>query len=351
MHITKIQNYNLQKNYFNNNQKKSNNKNPNIQYPQMMTQNAYYMPSFGYCDIHMRLMNTLNDKFANTINSVFNTRNNIINSILSNRENKTNKNNQAHKLAAQMIGQFANYQYSMDEVIPSYAIASSVQVAAALSKSQIFTNPVDIMLTINNLQNIETKDGIDKNTGRPYTDEQMRKSKANTQLYSTVIMLELLDKNLENSNLDEKTKLNLKDLRAMVIGSIEKIYGKDAYNRIQILKEMGLDASVEDKRKSLDLVKEFDEKAQELKFSSEFDEKLDELINYINKKENRTKEYNNNIKEIKIPVITLKYHTHPHEHSHNNTDVSEHEHNHYHTHEEMHEKGIEHTHQESDFNE
>ena len=93
------------------------------------------------------------------------------------------------------------------------------------------------------------------------------------------------------------------------------------------------------------------EKAQELKFSSEFDEKLYELINYINKKENRTKEYNNNIKEIKIPVITLKYHTHPHEHSHNNTDVSEHEHNHYHTHEEMHEKGIEHTHQESDFNE
>ena len=135
------------------------------------------------------------------------------------------------------------------------------------------------------------------------------------------------------------------------IGTFYYIYGKDAYNRIQILKEMGLDASVEDKRKSLDLVKEFDEKAQELKFSSEFDEKLDELINYINKKENRTKEYNNNIKEIKIPVITLKYHTHPHEHSHNNTDVSEHEHNHYHTHEEMHEKGIEHTHQESDFNE
>ena len=61
----------------------------------------------------MRLMNTLNDKFANTINSVFNTRNNIINSILSNRENKINKNNQAHKLAAQMIGQFANYQYSI----------------------------------------------------------------------------------------------------------------------------------------------------------------------------------------------------------------------------------------------
>lgn len=315
---------------------------------QNMLPSFSYVPSFGYCEPHMRLMKTLNNKFADAISSVFQQyeeaqkQSNLYN-------NKLKISDNSHKTAAQMLAQYANYQYSMAEVIPSYAMESAPEIAEALSKTTIFTNPVDIMLTLNNIQNLETQTGIDKNTGKPYAQEQMRKSKANTQLYSTVLLLETLDKNLSISDIDDETKSRILGLRKNVMNSISDIYGEDAFDRIQKLKKMGSNASVEDKRASLNLVKEFDEKAQELVFADEFNEKLQNLVDYINRKENRTTETRND-DSVKAPVVTLKYHTHPQnmEHDHN------HEHDHHHhndlSHEQMHERGINHSHKDMNTN-
>lgn len=303
--------------------------------------NFYYAPSFGYCEPHMRLMKTLNEKFANAIGTTFSEYEKMLgeaNKYLS----KFKIGDESNKMATQTLAQYANYQYSMAEVIPSYAMETAPEVVATLLKTKIFSNPIDIMLNINNIQKLETAVGVDKNTGKLYTEEQARRSKANTQLYSTVMLLEMLDKNMPAANLTGKSQEMLTELRKSVLNSISKIYGDDAYDRIQILKKMGLDASTENKRKSLELVKEFDEKAQELTFSEDFNKKLEELINYQNEIENRTKEVQMD-SSLSAPVVTLKYHTHAQEHDHDHapkyTAKSPH------SHEEMHEHGIPHTHE------
>ena len=305
----------------------------------------FYKPSFGYCEPHMRLMSTLNNQFANAVNSIISKRDEVLDFAKA-RQQKIDENNSIYKLSAQMLAQYANYQYSMAEVIPSYAMESAPEVAAALTRTTVFTNPVDIMLVLKNIPELQTAEGFDKNTGKPYTDEQMRKSKANTQLYTSVLLLEMLDKNLEKSELDKKAKSMIVTLRQSVLDSISSIYGSDAYERIQVLKKMGKNASIEDKRKSLDLVREFDEKAQALNFGSVFNEKLNELINHINTVENRINEVDKNTQEVKIPTVKLMYHTHPEgmEHSHSH-DHCHHDHEHDGlTHEQMHQLGIEHSH-------
>jgi len=283
-------------------------------------------------------MKTLNDKFANAINIAF-TEYEKARGEANNYLNKLTIGDNFHKMAAHMVAQYANYQYSKAEVIPSYAIESAPEVVAALSKTKVFSNPVDIVLSIDNIQNLKTKVGIDKNTGKPYTQEQMRKSRANTQLYSTIMLIEMLDKNLSASDLKPEAKEMILDLRKSVIDSISEIYGEDAFDRIQVLKKMGSNPSVEDKRKSLKLVREFDEKAKELKFDDNFNKKLENLVNYLNVIENRTEEAQINV-DISVPTVTLMYHTHPqheeHSHKHTNTDS--------HNHDYMHEHGIEHTH-------
>ena len=286
----------------------------------------YYTPSFGYCEPHMRLMKSLNDKFAITIESVFAEYENARN-IENNYNAKLATNDNSHKMAAQMLAQYVNYQYTMAEVIPSYALESAPELAEALSKTKIYTNPVDIILTINNIQTLKSKTGIDKNTGKPYTEEQMRKSKANTQLYSAVLLVEMLDKNLAESDSALEVKNRVLRLRNKVLNSICDIYGVDAFERIQKLKTMGSNANIEDKRASLRLMKEFDEKAQELVFGSDFNEELENLVNYINQKENRTA-VSKDETSFQVPVVTLKYHTHSQEissgHNHNHEHGYEH---------------------------
>lgn len=345
MNIVAVSPFNHKINYKKSNDKKCTDNTTNIDVKKYNLPIFFYKPSFGYCEPHMRLMSTLNDQFTTAINSVISQRDKFL-LLAQARQQKIDENNNIHKLSAQMLAQYANYQYSMAEVIPSYAIESAPEIAAALTRTTVFTNPVDIMLVLKNIPELQTKEGFDKNTGKPYTDEQMRKSKANTQLYTSVLLLEMLDKNIEKSKLDEKAKSIIAALRQSVLDSISSIYGSDAYDRIQVLKKMGKNASIEDKRKSLDLVREFDEKAQELSFGSDFNEKLKELITHINTVENRTNEVVKNTQDIKIPTVKLMYHTHPqgmeHSHSHDHTH-HDHEHNDL-THEQMHQLGIEHSH-------
>ena len=309
--------------------------------------NHYYGPSFGYCEGHTHLMKTLNGKFANAIKTVFEEYEKVLGEAAKSHS-KLKVSDDGHKLATQMLAQYTNYQYSMAEVIPSYAMETAPEVAAALSKIKAFSNPVDIMLNISNIPKLQTKVGIDKNTQKMYTAEQSRKSRANTQLYSTIMLIEMLDKNIAISNLNTKSKDMISELRASALDSISKIYGEDVFDRIQVLKKMGLNASNDDKKKSLALVKEFDEKAQELKFSDDFNKKLEELINYQNTIENRTVETQVDI-PISIPVVTLKYHTHPQK-LENIVPVDTQKHSRErtvddpHSHEYMHEHGMEHAH-------
>ena len=154
-----------------------------------------------------------------------------------------------------------------------------------------------------------------------------------------MVLIENLDKNLEIFPLSEKVKAKIIDIRSNVLSSISNIYGNEAFDKIQLLKQMGENASIEKKKQSLQLLKEFDSKARELNWDQDFYSELTQLIDYINTSENRQEKSSLDI-NLPVPSVVMKYHTHPegHQHSHSH-HVDEH------SHEYMHEHNIEHNHE------
>ena len=298
-------------------------------------------PAFGYCEPHMRLMRTLNESIQKSINTNF-AEYRKVQMECSDYMAKLQNMEQMHKKAAQLITQYANYEYSMAEVIPSYALECASDVMTAINNTQIFGTPQDILLTIANIPKLSTVAAVDNNTGKAYTPEQARKSRANSQLYSTVILLDLLDKSISSAKLNKDEKHLVLSMRQAVLSSINSVYGDDAYNRIKTLKMMGKDASTEDKRASLELMKDFDNKAKDLNFGDNFYKNLDKLLKH---KETLGTEIEDAFtdKIMKTPPVMLRYHTHP--------QMSEQTHEHIHTHDYMHQHGIPHTHQHEEIRE
>lgn len=305
---------------------------------------SIYYPTFGYCEPHMKMMRTLNESITKSINKNYADYINAL-KVVADYKSKLSKIEEVQRKAAQLITQYASYEYSVAEVIPSYALECSSETMNAIKQTGIFDTPKDILLTIANIPKLDTKPGIDKYTGKEYTPEQTRKSRANSQLYSTVIMLDLLDKKISSSELTEDEKLLVMNMRASVFDTISSIYGKDAYSRIQKLKMMGKDASIEDKRASLRLLEEFDQKAKDLDFGEDFYNNLNKLLKH-------SETFGTDIQEAftertaSVPVVKLSYHTHPQNVEHIHPHEHTHEHTHEYSHEYMHEHGIAHTHDE-----
>jgi len=299
----------------------------------------YSNPGFGYCDIHQGRMKTANENIRKTISQKFAEYGKIRESFV-NYTQKLEFMKNAHQQVALLATQYANYQYSLAEVIPSYALESSSELMKAIEETQVFETPEEILLTIANIPKIETASGVDINTGKAYTQEQLKKSRASSQLYSTSLLLDLLDKKLTTTKLDRSKKALISNMRKSIIDSISSVYGVDAYTRIQKLKMMGPNASIEDKKASLNLLQEFDNIARDLDFGRDFYKNLDKLLKY---QETTGIDLENSLTRAleHFPKVILHYHTHPQGSTHSH---HEHSHPHTHTHEEMHRYGIEHTH-------
>ena len=311
----------------------------------VLSDKTHYYPSFGYCDVHISTMKTLNESVKNSISKNFADYNKTL-AELNDYKSKLAKIEQAGRKAAQLITQYSSYEYSIAEVIPSYALECSTELMAAIKQTGIFETPENILLTIANIPKLETTAGIDVHTKKPYTTEQTGKSRANSQLYATVIMLDLLDKKLSSSKFSDDEIQLITSMRNSVLDKISSIYGKDAYSRIQKLKMMGKDAAIEDKRASLRLLEEFDGKARDLDYDEAFYKNLDKLLKH-------SETLGTTIKDaftedtVAVPVIRLSYHTHPqelHDHEHIHEHTHDHIHEHGYSHEYMHQHGIEHMH-------
>ena len=303
---------------------------------------ANIYPTFGYCEPHMRMMRTLNGSLYQSVCKNFAEYSEALQAS-KNYMAKLELIEKSQRKAAQLLTQYASYEYSLAEVIPSYALECASELKSAIESTQIFSNPKDVLVTIGNIPKLATRAGIDKHTGKEYTVVQTLKSRANSQLYSTAIMLDILDKSIKTSSLPEEEQTLVLEMRDTVLRSISSIYGEDAYARIQKLKMMGSDASIEDKRASLNILQEFDSKAKELDFGREFYENLDKLIKH---KETFGTDIDEAFTgtETRIPPVVLAYHTHPQEAMHTHEHTHTHEHEDEHSHEYMHTHGIPHTH-------
>lgn len=279
--------------------------------------------SFGWCWPHIRAMESLNDKFKVKLNNIINQENQIKSSIQSLNKLKQTKYSildESSAKATELFAKYCNIQYTMSEMLPSYALKQNQELQKLISEYETLNNPVNLLISINNITKLNMEAGIDKNTMKKYTPEQTRKAKAGTQLYTTILLMEQLEKNINS----EKDPL-CRELFTILKRDIDSIYGENTYERVISLSRTGKSITLEQKRASLNLIKEFDEKSKPLTLSKDFTEKLNQYIENKNIEENRTIE-NTGIGMKDAFVLKIAYHTHPHNQS---NELNEHHHHHH----------------------
>lgn len=300
--------------------------------------------SFGWCTPHINAMQSLNNNFNKAIQKVLNAQNLAKSTI----EGKNLFKNTQYSLldkssaeAATLFSQYCNVQYTTSEMLPSYALSMNKPLIKMMDESDVLNNPINTLIAINDVMKLKMKAGIDKYTKKEYTAEQMKKAKAGTQLYTTVMMVEKINQNMANSVLTDLSREKIKGLTNLIHSTIDNIYGKNIYQRIKKLSEIGENPTIEQKQDSIKLIKELDAKSQELKLPEEFEKELQDLINYQNNIEGKTLE-NTGIGLKDDFALKLSYHTHSHAKvNEQNEDIvnvqqnQNHEHEHHHDHEPM----------------
>lgn len=271
--------------------------------------------SFGWCTPHIRAMQSLNENFNKAIQKILGAQNIAKNTIDGkNLFKKTQYSllDKASAEAAKLFSQYCNAQYTVSEMLPSYALSMNKPLVDMIEKLDVLNNPINTLIAINDVMKIKMKAGIDNNTAKEYTEEQVKKAKAGTQLYTTVMLVEKINQHLNNAALTEISREKVKCLTNMIHSAIDSLYGKDTYRRIMELSKIGENPTFVQKQASINLIKEFDEKAQELTLPKEFEEELQDLIDYQNNVEGKT--IQNSGTGVKDDfALKLSYHTHPQE--------------------------------------
>lgn len=270
--------------------------------------------SFGWCTPHTRAMESLNTSFNKAIQKILGAQN-IAKSTIDGKNlfKKTQYSllDKASAEAATLFSQYCNTQYTVSEMLPSYALSMNKPLINMMEESDVLNNPINTLISINNVMKLKMKAGIDKNTAKEYTEEQVKKAKAGTQLYTTVMLIEKIKQHVNDAALTEISKDKVKGLTAMIHSAIDSIYGKDTYQRIINLSKIGENPTLEQKQASINLIKELDAKAQELTLPEEFEKGLQDLINYQNNIEGKTIQ-NSGTGMNDDFALKLSYHTHPH---------------------------------------
>jgi len=306
--------------------------------------------SFGWCWPHIKAMESLNANFNKAIQKVLGAQS-IAKSTIDGKNlfKKTQYSllDKASAEAATLFSQYCNTQYTVSEMLPSYALSMNKPLVDMMEESDVLNNPINTLISINNVMKLKMKAGIDKNTAKEYTEEQVRKAKAGTQLYTTVMLVEKIKQHVNDATLTEISKDKVKGLTNMIHSAIDSIYGKDTYQRIMNLSKIGENPTLEQKQASVNLIKELDAKAQELTLPEEFKKGLQDLIDYQNNVEGKTIQNSGSGMKDDF-ALKLSYHTHPHQkineettnitqevHHHEHGPMSEEEHRIFHQQEQM----------------
>lgn len=296
--------------------------------------------NFGWCMPHTHAMENLNQQFSQAVQKFIRNQELAKASIEAKnlfKQTQYGLLDDASAKASKMFAQYCNMQYSVAEMLPTYALSLNKPLIEMMDKMDGVNNPISTLITINNLTKLNMQGGIDKNTSKVYTPNQVMKAKAGTQLYTTVLLLDRIKQQLKTQNLNNSVKSQVESLVSLVETKINKIYGEQTYNRIMQLSNIGTNPTIEQKKASVALIQEFDQKSQLLSLKGDFEEGLQKLIEYANQTEgksipNKGKGLTGNVD------LKLAYHTHPHAQEqvhHHHPEMSEEEHRLYHLREEQ----------------
>lgn len=297
--------------------------------------------NFGWCVPHVQAMKNLNEQFNLAIQKTIRSQETAKASIDAKnlfKQTQYGLLDDASVKAAKLFAQYSNIQYSVAEMLPTYALSLNKPLIEMMDKMDGLNNPINTLITINNLTKLNMQGGIDKNTSKVYTPNQVKKAKSGTQLYATVLLLDRVKQQLNSCSFDSSSKSQIENLVSILESKIDNIYGKNTYERIMQLSKIGSNPTLEQKKASIALIREFDEKAQLLSLNGEFEDGLKALIESANKQENKT--IPNPGKGLLGGIdLKLAYHTHPqedvHHHHHHHGEMTEEEHRLYHLREEQ----------------
>lgn len=315
------------------NNQKSTAKNDNYaQMPNRMKLSGYNNPmksyvSFGWCEAHYQAMYEIDEKFTQKVKDKLKE----IEAIKSSAKHKQERYSlldEASMQAATIIAQYANLMFTVAEVPPAYAVMTATKFKEAMKSSETFSNPISSLIAINNIAKMSVK-----NTN--LNASQLERGKGATQLYSIAILLEQVEENKNKPEFQQR-KGEIDTLTTMVKKSLENIYGKDIFEKIEKFGSMGKKPSADEKKAALDFLVEIDSKAKALNLPDEFEEKLKALLAEQSEAEGKTQEAT--LVTDKPMTIKINYpdhdHNAPHSHSHDHDHM--HKHNIPHSHESEH---------------
>jgi|GEM_PF-1888214 len=322
------------------NNQKSTAKNENCgQMPNRMRLSGYNNPmksyvSFGWCEGHYQAMYEIDEKFTQKIQDKLKE----IEAIKSSTEHKQERYSlldEASMQAATIIAQYANLMFTVAEVPPSYAVMTASKFKEAMKSSETFSNPISSLIAINNIAKMSVK-----NTN--LNASQLERGKGATQLYSIAILLEQVEENKNKPEFQQR-KGEIDTLTSMVKKSLENIYGKDIFKKIEKFGSMGKKPSTEEKKAALDFIVEVDSKGKTLNLPDEFEEKLKTLLAAQSDAEGKTQEAT----LITNKTMSIKINYPDHDHNPNHTHSHSHDHDHMHKHNIPHSHETEHRHMEN----
>ncbi len=272
--------------------------------------------SFGYCERnggHYQKMYQIDENFSTKIQEK-----------IQNLEKLKDKVNARYSLedesnmeAAKIMMQYSNMQTVFAEMPPAYTIVTASKLKEAMEKTQTFTNPIDNLITINNITKIK---GVNKELPTTRTGKATRAA----QLYSTLILLEQIKANKNKPEyLTNQSEINA--LTAMVEKTIKGIYGDDIFARVDKLGKMGRKVSLENQKMALNFLIEIDCVSKELELPPEFEKRLAQLAQRQSEVEGRT---GSPLKSQKTPLMAIKVFYPDHEHTMDHLTGTPHSHEH-----------------------
>jgi len=292
--------------------------------------------SFGYCERnggHYQKMYEIDEKFSTKIQEKIQDLEKLKDQIHA----RYSLEDESNIEAAKIMMQYSNMQTVFAEMPPAYTIVTGTKLKEAMEKTKTFTNPIDNLITINNITKIK---GVNKDLPNTRTGKATRAA----QLYSTLILLEQIKAN-KNKPEYQETQSEINALIAMVEKTIKGIYGEDIFERVDKLGKMGRKVSLDNQKMALNFLIEIDCVSKELKMPSEFEERLAQLAQRQSDIEGRT---GSSLKSQKSPLMAIKVFYPDHEHTMDHLTGTPHTHEHHeHIHEHFHEHLHEHTEDES----
>lgn len=178
----------------------------------------------------------------------------------------------AHKESLNFLMQFANRQKNEAEFIPLWSLMNNEELREEVQKSKIFSDPVASLISLNLLQEIKVKNNS-------ITPEQLQKAQGSLQLHTAVILVNQIEKNLDNKELlAAYDKAMIVELLSIVKSQLDSIYGKGVYDKVLKLSNIGTEPDFSSKKESLEILTKIDNEAKPLTLGKEFSEKLNNLL-------------------------------------------------------------------------